>query len=193
MGTTYQTILVAGDLADIRAGISTKCVVLPVGERRWAVIPHQEDGYAETEELARHLSRPPGALTAAFQVFDSDILAALLFRAGAGIHEYLSEQAYLEPYWEEDGTEVQMDFLGRPYGLDEQPPTGPYGADPAMFAPLADGQADEPALAEALTGREPMADHRHHELLHALNLWPRPLQSTYARAASDPEAIMLPG
>lgn len=121
MGTTHPTILVAGDLSDIRAGVSTDGVVLPLGEQQWAVIPRQEGGYAETEEPARHLSRPPGVLTAALPVFDSDIPAAHLSRAGAG------------------------------------------------------------------------NEHRHHELLRALTLWPAPPQSTHVNAASDPEAIRLPG
>jgi hypothetical protein len=113
-----------------------------------------------------------GRGAAAVQVFDSDILTAGLYRGGRHYQDYLSDQAYLMQYWDDDGNEIMVDLLGRPYAESEEPPTGPYGADPAAFAPFAAGEADEPALAAVLAATEEMAEEQFHQLLHALHLTP---------------------
>ncbi|KXK63568.1 hypothetical protein AWW66_02100 [Micromonospora rosaria] len=188
MGSSYQTILAAGDLTDVRAAVTEsgqRAVVVPVGERRWAVVPAPADGgYAETEELARLLSRPAGAVAAAFDVFDSDVVVARLFRDGRGYHDYLSEQSHHEEAWDDDDNEILFDMLGRPYPPGATLPTGPYGADPAAFVPLGVAPVDEVTLEAALAGPEPLAEVQHHRILRALNLRPGPLATTYDEAVA---------
>jgi hypothetical protein len=74
------------DLVDVRAAISATqqaAVIIPVAADRWAVVPSQEDGsYVETENLAELLSLAAGSVTASFDVFDSDVMVAILFRDG---------------------------------------------------------------------------------------------------------------
>ncbi|MFG1954127.1 hypothetical protein [Micromonospora sp. NPDC048830] len=188
MGSSYQTVLATGDLADVRTAVAESgqdAVVIPVGDRRWAVVPAQDDGYAETEDLAELLSRPEGSVAASFDVFDSDYIVAKLFRGGRGYHDYLSDQAYVIELWDEDDNEILLDPLGRPYPPNATPPTGAYGADPAAFAPLGIAPIDETALSAALRGPVHMAEKQHHAILHALNLDPRPLQMSYKRAVTS--------
>ncbi|GAA2542854.1 hypothetical protein GCM10010435_08320 [Winogradskya consettensis] len=188
MGSTYQTILATGALDDVRAAVAgsgQRAVVIPVGEQRWAVVPEDENGWAPTDDLARLLSRPAGALAAAFSVFDSDVLVAGLFREGRAFHDYLNKQQLVEPDWDDDDNEIQVDHLGRIYPLDATPPSGAYGADPAVFAPFALGDLDLPAVQANLTSEQSMANSQHHELLHLLGLDPRPLQMRYADAVKS--------
>ncbi len=188
VGSSYQTILAAGDLADLRAAVSAwhqEAVIVPVAERRWAVVPVQEDGvYAETEGLAQHLSSIDGGVAASFNVFDSDVLVALLFRAGRGYHDYLSDQADLVEGWDDDDNEILYDMLGRPYLPDETPPAGPFGADPVAFVALGVGPVDKDALEAALSRPGGRAVERHHAVLHALNVDPRPLTMTFDEVAA---------
>ncbi|MFG1608431.1 hypothetical protein [Actinoplanes sp. NPDC049265] len=175
MGTSFQVVVAAGDENAVRAAVAAtgqEADVRAIGESRWAVVPAttEHEAYAETDELARHLSEPAGAVAASFQVFDSDVLLAGLYRAGRHYHDYLSDQAYLMEYWEDDGTELMVDMLGRPYGPDDEPPTGPYGADVAAFLPFAAGPVDSDAVAAALTATTEMAEDQFHQLLHALNM-----------------------
>ena len=188
MGSSYQTVLATGELADVRAAVAAsgqRAVVIPAGPARWAVVPFQENGYAETGELARLLSRPAGAVAASFNVFDSDVMAIGLYRDGRNYHDYLSDQEYVAEAWDDDGNEIQVDFLGREYPEDAEPPTGPYGADPAAFAPLAAGEVDERALAAVLTGEYLFTEEQHGELLTALSIEARPLQFTYEEAVAS--------
>jgi hypothetical protein len=180
MGSTYQTILATGELDDIRRAVDLygrPASVTAVGEGRWAVVPQDENGYAETGPLAALLSQAGHAAT--FEVHDSDVLTSIIYRDGAAVHEYLSDQANLIEVWDDDGNELMYDLLGRSYRPGETPPAGPSGADPDAFAPLAVEPFDRAALAAALAGPESMADHQHHSILHALNVTPGPLQRPY--------------
>ncbi|BCJ55031.1 hypothetical protein Asp14428_65060 [Actinoplanes sp. NBRC 14428] len=192
MGSSYQTILATGELSAVRAAVAAsgqQAMVIPVGDRRWAVVPIQVDGYAATEDLARALSRPEGSIAATFDVFDSDVIVAGVFRGGRSVHDYLSDQSYLAEAWDDDDNEILVDLLGRPYPPGTAPPDGPYGADAAAFAPLGVAPVDETALAAALRGPETMAERQHHAILHALNVTPRPLQMTYEEARRSNTAV----
>jgi hypothetical protein len=188
VGSSYQTVLASGELDEVKAGVSAsgqRAVIMPVGERRWAVVPAQEDGvYAETEGLAARLS--VGGPAASFSVFDSDVLVAMLFRGGAAYHEFLSDQSFLMEGWDDDDNEVLYDMLGRPYLPDDTPPTGSFGADAAAFAPLGIAPVDEGELGAALRRAARDAVEWHHAIVHALNFADaRPLTMTYDEAAAS--------
>jgi hypothetical protein len=182
VGTTYQTILATGDLAPLRTVAGDDPVILPVGPARWAVVPKGKDGYADTEELALRLSRTTGGYAAAFQVFDSDVLVAHIFRDGRPHHEYLSDQGFVVEMWDDDDNELLVDPLGREYRPGEEPSSGAFGADPAAFLPLGVGDIDATRLGEALRGPEMMANHQHHVILEILNLDAAPLAMDYDEA-----------
>jgi len=188
VGSSYQTILAVGELVDLRTAVDAwhqRATIIEVAERRWAVVPVQEDGvYAETEGLAQHLSLVEGGLAASFNVFDSDVLVAMLFREGTGVHEFLSNQAYLVEGWDDDDNEILYDMLGRPYPPEATPPAGPFGADPAAFVPLGVAPVDAAALGAVLGRTGIRADSQHHAILHALNLDPRPLMMTFEEATA---------
>jgi hypothetical protein len=77
VGTSFQIILATGEEAGVREAIAAsgqQADVVAIGELRWAVIPAADDGYAETDDLARLASRTEGAVAASVQVFDSDVL-----------------------------------------------------------------------------------------------------------------------
>lgn len=184
MGSSYQTILAVGELGDVQRAIDLHdrpVAITAVGERRWAIVPQGEHGYAETAPLAQLMSRAGYAAT--FEVHDSDVLTSAIYRNGAVIHEYLSNQAYLVEYWDDEGNEFLSDMLGRSYRPDETPPPGPAGADPDAFAPLGVEPLDRIALAAALNAPTFRADTLHHDILHALNLTPGPLQRTYEESS----------
>jgi hypothetical protein len=187
MGSSYQTILAVGGLGDVQRAIDrygVPVVTTSVGERRWAVVPQGEHGYANTSPLAELLSEAGYAAT--FEVFDSDVLTSAVYRNGALVHEYLSDQAYLNPFWDDEGNELWYDMLGRSYRPGETPPPGPAGADPEMFTALGVEPLDRVALAAALnTPTRGRADSRHHDILHALNLTPGPLQRTYEESSAN--------
>ncbi|WP_091672672.1 hypothetical protein [Micromonospora auratinigra] len=188
MGSSYQTVLVAAELAEVRAGVAESgqpCVIVPVAAGRWAVVPEQRDGYAETDELARLVSRAASAVAASFVVFDSDVIVAVLYRGGRSYHDYLSDQAYLMEMWDDDDNEYLVDLLGRPYPPGAEPPTGAHGADADAFAPLGVAPVDRVALAAALAGPYAMAEEQHHAMLHALRVDPRPVQFTYRAALAS--------
>jgi len=184
MGSSYQTILAVGEVDDVRRAADLygrPVAITPVGEGRWAVVPEGEHGYAETAPLAELISRRGYAAT--FEVFDSDVLTAAVYRDGGIVHEYLSDQAYLVEYWDDDGEMFLSDMLGNSYRPGETPPHGPAGADPDAFAPLGIEPLDRAALAAALNASASMADSLHHDILHALNLTPGPLQRTYEESS----------
>lgn len=189
MGSSYQTILAKGNLAHVRAAVSVSqqvAVIIPVAEGRWTVVPSQEDGiYAETEDLAELLSLAQGSLAASFDVFDSDVMVVKLFRDGHSYHEYLSDQAYLVETWDDDDNEILVDLLGRPYPAGVSPPSGAYGADPAVFAALGVAPVDEAELGIALSQSGVRAEEQHHAILHALNLDCGPLAMSFEEAAAS--------
>ncbi|SCF25631.1 hypothetical protein GA0074696_3831 [Micromonospora purpureochromogenes] len=189
MGSSYQTVLATGNLVDVRAAVSVSqqvAVIIPVAESRWAVVPLQEDGiYAEAENLAELLSLAQGSVAASFDVFDSDVMVAKLFRDGRSCHEYLSDQAYLVETWDDDDNEILFDLLGRPYPPGVSPSSGAYGADPAVFAALGVVPIDETELGVALSRSGLRAEEQHHAILHALNLNCGPLTMSFKEAEAS--------
>ncbi|MEV4662226.1 hypothetical protein AB0J85_09760 [Micromonospora echinofusca] len=187
MGTSYQTILALGGLAQIRrvlTDVDTEAYVTPVGERRWAVVPREEEesGYAEVDDLAQLITLLTREPAVAFDVFDSSVMRATVHAGGREVHRYLSDRGWVTEYWDDDDNEVLAGFDGTLYPLDAPPPPGPSGDDPAVFAPLGVGTVDIVALSAALRGEVPLddaprlfAECRHRAILDALGLDPCPL------------------
>src|SRR5689334_128293 len=99
MGSSYQTVLATGSPEHVRAAVAEsggEAAVRAVAEGRWAVVPHPQEGYADTGALARLLTRAPGTVAATFDVIDSELLVAGVFRDGRSVHDYLSEQSIVE-------------------------------------------------------------------------------------------------
>ncbi|WP_306205031.1 hypothetical protein [Actinoplanes sp. RD1] len=185
MGSSYQTVLATGELGDVRAAVTAsggEAVVRAVAAGRWAVVPRPQEGYADTAALARLLTRAPDAVAATFDVIDSDLLVAGVFRAGRSVHDYLSEQSIVEEGWDENDNEILFDGLGRTYPPGATVPSGPYGADAAVFAPLAAAPVDEAKLTAVLAATDLRGEDRHHQLLHLLAVDPAPLQMSYEEA-----------
>lgn len=187
MGTSYQTILALGGLAQIRrvlTDVDTEAYVTPVGERRWAVVPREEEesGYAEVDDLAQLITLLTREPAVTFDVFDSSVMRATVHAGGREVHRYLSDGGWVTEYWDDDDNEVLAGFDGTLHPLDAPPPPGPSGDDPAVFAPLGVGAVDIVALGAALRGEVPLddaprlfAECRHRAILDALGLDPRPL------------------
>ena len=174
MGSSYQSILAVGELANVRSAVAAsgqQAVIIPVADGRWAVLPEREnDIYAETEDLAELLSLAEGSLAVSFNVFDSIVMTARLFRGGECHHEYLSDQTFLTEVWDDDDNEMWFDMLGREYPPGATPSPGAYGADPGAFAALGVAPVDEEALGAVLNHPRLRAEERHHDMLDALNL-----------------------
>ncbi|MEE6261551.1 hypothetical protein [Plantactinospora sonchi] len=197
MGTTYQTVLATGTLDNLRHALTLlrrEAYVVPVAEGRWVVLPRgDEHGYADSDELARLLSLVPECSAASFDVHDSDVLTAVVYRGGDKAHSYLSDRSYLIEWWDDDDNECLVSLDGTVYPLDGPLPSpGPDGDDPAAFVPFGVGDVDLVRLHAALRGDVPdddpsrvRAECRHHEILAALNLDPGP--STGAFRHFEPE------
>ncbi|OKI75091.1 hypothetical protein [Micromonospora sp. CB01531] len=201
MGTSYQTVLATGELAPIRAALAEagwEAYVAPAGDRRWAVIPREEDeyGWADADAVAELVSSFTGSPAVSFDVFDSDVMRARIFVDGAEAHGYVSDRSYVSEYWDDDDNEFLAGFDGTLYPVDAPPPPGPGGADPGAFAPLGVGAVDVAALGAALRAKVPLddaprlfAERQHAAILAALNLRCRPLTAAFRH--TDPAD--LPG
>ncbi|MEU4780704.1 hypothetical protein [Micromonospora sp. NPDC023633] len=202
MGTSYQTILALGGLAEIRrvlTDVGTEAYVTEVGERRWAVVPREdeESGYAEVDDLAQLITLLTREPAVAFDVFDSSVMRASLHADGREAHRYLShrylsDRGWVTEHWDDDDTEVLAGFDGTLHPVDAPPPPGPSGDDPAVFAPLGVGPVDPVALGAALLGEVPLddaprlfAECQHRAILAALRLDPCPLTRPFRHAHLD--------
>ncbi|MFG1890824.1 hypothetical protein ACGFIR_23540 [Micromonospora sp. NPDC049051] len=197
MGTSYQTILASGGLTEIRrvlTDVGTEAYVTQVGERRWAVVPREEEdsGYAEVDDLAQLITLLTREPAVTFNVFDSDVMAATLHVDGHEAHRYLSDRGWVTEFWDDDDNEVLAGFDGTLYPLDAPPPPGPSGDDPAVFAPLGVGRVDVAALGAALRGEVPLddaprlfAECQHRAILDALGLDPCPLTRPFRHTHLD--------
>jgi hypothetical protein len=197
VGTSYQTILAVGGLAEIRAvltDVGAEAYVTEVGERRWAVVPREdeESGYAEVDDLAQLITLRTGEPAVTFDVFDSDVMTATLHVDGHAAHRYLSDRGWVTEHWDDDDNEVLAGFDGTIYPVDAPPPSGPAGADPAVFAPLGVGAVDAVDLGAALRGEVPLddaprlfAECQHRAILDALRLDPCPLTRPFRHAHLD--------
>ncbi|WP_433386580.1 hypothetical protein [Micromonospora sp. KLBMP9576] len=197
MGTSYQTILASGELAQIQTvltDVDTEAYVTAVGERRWAVVPREaeESGYAEVDDLAQLITLRTGEPAVTFDVFDSSVMTATLHVDGHEAHRFLSDRGWVTEYWDDDDNEVLAGFDGTIYPVDAPPPPGPSGDDPAVFAPLGVGAVDLVALGAALRGQVPpddaprlFAECQHRAILDALRLDPCPLTRPFRHAHLD--------
>ncbi|MBQ1073085.1 hypothetical protein KBX06_07905 [Micromonospora sp. C31] len=197
MGTSYQTILALGGLAQIRTvltDVGTEAYVTRVGERRWAVVPREEEegGYAEVDDLAQLITLRTREPAVAFDVFDSSVMRATLHVDGREAHCYLSDGGWVTEYWDDDDNEFLAGFDGTLHPVDAPPPPGPSGDDPAVFAPLGVGAVDPVALGAALRGEVPgddeprlFAECRHRAILDALRLDACPLTRPFRHAHLD--------
>lgn len=197
MGTSYQTVLASGEPAAIRAALEEarwESYLAPAGPGRWAVVPREENGYADTDVLAGFLSKRTGCPAVSFVIFDSDVMSASIFTEGREVHGYVSDRSFVDVFRDDDGTEYLAGFDGTRYPAGSTPPTGPGGADPAAFAPLGVGEVDPARLGAALRGEVPLdgaprlfAERQHWEILAALNLDPRPLTEAFRHV--DPARV----
>lgn len=190
MGSTYSTVLAVGERAAVEDAVARygeRVAIVAVDEGRWALIP---DDYDATPLAV--LASANGGLAARFWVFDSSTLVAEVYRDGAPVHVYLSEQRHVEQSYDPDAawdSESWMeDMIGRRYEFGVEPPHGPLGADAEPFVALGVEPVDRAELGRILREPDPeeTADSQHHEMLHALNLENvSPLQWDYERASNS--------
>src|SRR5262249_53123977 len=100
VGTSYQNLMVVGDLADVVGAMNdlgADAWVLPAAAvGRVAVLPREnEHNYADADELARAVSAKLRTDALSNVVFDSDVVLINVYRNGECVHEYVSEQAML--------------------------------------------------------------------------------------------------
>ncbi|WP_238016928.1 hypothetical protein KZZ52_45545 [Dactylosporangium sp. AC04546] len=164
MGSSYQTVLVVADAADIlRAGLVLDAYVVPVGPGRTVVIPKEGAAdYADADAVAAWISGHLGYDTLANDAFDSDVVVLTAFRRGRMVHRYTSHEQ--------------------------------TGADPAVLAPFGVGPVDRAELGAVLRGESDqtsggLAEAWHWSILAALNLEPAALATAFRWV--DPE--QLPG
>jgi hypothetical protein len=184
VGTSYQTLLVVAEPADVRddlAAAGHEGLVMPAGPGRTAVMPREDEWeFAHVDDLAAQLGARHGWAALANVVQDSDVVLMLAYRAGALVHEYVSDES------------MMVDDLDLP---DEPVTPGPKGADPAALASFGVGDVDLDRLGACLRGEagddadHVFAERQHWLILEALNLDPRGLTVAF-RHAGDAD---LPG
>src|SRR5438132_14259547 len=98
MGESYQTLLVVAPVQAVveqLTAMNVSSVVLPAGPGHTAVLPEEDDGYADVDAMAAALTRlvPWPALVNV--LVDSDVLVLVAYRDGQVIHTYVSDQSML--------------------------------------------------------------------------------------------------
>jgi len=183
VGTSYETMLVAAGMDEVRAviaAVGSVAALVPVEDGRTAVIPMEgQHGYAETYDLATAVSGALGCPVATFEVAHSDVLVAELFRSGEHVHEYVSDRSAFANVYEDSDGEFKQELDGVVYPADVRLPVTPVGDDPTVFAPFAVGQPDLVGLATALSTKQLFAERQHWDILAALNLDPGGLTVAY--------------
>lgn len=201
MGTSYQTLLVAADLARTRsvlAAAGAEAWLVPAGPDRMAVLPREGDhDYVNTPELAKTVSSA-GCPAVSNEVHDSDVVTMQAFRDGQSVHRYVSDQSMLVDWFIDDDGSTRFRIDDVEYPADAPDPQGPLGADPLALAPFGVDPVDLERLGAALRGefegRGPVfAEFQHRLILAAMNLDPRGLTTAYrwARAGDLPGAVHL--
>jgi len=197
MGSSYQTMLVVGDLPAVRAALVQAGIdglVMPAGPDRVAVMPREGDyDYADTRTIAQMISGRYGFATLSNRVYDSEVVYLDAYRDGHLWHAYLSDQSILVEWFLDDDGNPKFRFDGIEHPPEGPAPTGALGADPNALAPYGVGNIDLDRLAAALRGPDEdeylMAEHQHWLILEALNLDPRGLTTAYRHTGS----VTLPG
>ncbi|MFB9414695.1 hypothetical protein [Dactylosporangium matsuzakiense] len=192
MGTSYQNVLVLGELADVVRALTDlggDAWLLPAGPGRVAVLPRENAyGYADADAHARLLSAKLGTLAASNSVVDSDVVFIELYRNGEHFHSYVSEQEFLVDWFIDGAGAPRYRLGGVEYPADAPYPKGPGGADPAVFAPFGVGPVDLDRLGVALRGEGGdafLAEDLDHSIMEALHLDPAGLRTAFRWAAEE--------
>jgi hypothetical protein len=186
MGTSYQGLLVVGDLETVAEALAEggvtayvataatgRIAVIPKGDPRWNVV--------DLTPIAVLLSGPLGLPVLAHDMYDSDRLALWIFQRGVITHEYISDMASVGNV-DETGEGFTRTVDGVTYGLnDSNAPRGPRGADPDKLAPFGVGTIDKARLGALLVSAADwvFANELHAAIAEALNLDPNPLMVAY--------------
>ncbi|HEV2635367.1 MAG TPA: hypothetical protein VGX23_09495 [Actinocrinis sp.] len=199
MGSSYETVLVAADIEVVCQALEAldqEAVVSVVATQRTAVVPGRGD--YDAPELAQGLSSALNAAAVSWEVYDSDVITAVVFAGGEATHRYVSEQAAtIEVIEDVDGRfKARIDGVLHP--VDTAPiPHGPTGAHPEPFLPFGSDHMDVEKLEWALRGGPHkagtpwlFAEWQHGLIIEALGLTPHPLTLGFdqACAADIPEA-----
>ncbi len=149
MGTSYQTLLLIGEQADLRAplvDLDADGWLVPVGPQRVALLPREGDrGYADVHSMAHLLGARLEGPVLTNEVSTSDRIVMGVFEQGRLIHEYVA---------------------------DRSDPASAVGADPAAFVPFGVGQVDPHRLGAALRGEFEGGNQPPAEFQHWLRRWP---------------------
>jgi hypothetical protein len=194
VGTSYQTVVVIGEVARVRDVLGAAGVdglVMPAGVGRTAVMPREGRlDYVDPARIAELVSGRAGFAALSNEVVDSDVVMMRAFRDGRLTHEYVSDQAMLVDWFIDDHDMTKYRLDGIEYSADVPFPQGPRGADPSALAPFGVEPIDLERLGAALRGefdgRRPVfAEFQHRLILKAMNLDPGGLTTGYRWARGD--------
>jgi hypothetical protein len=204
VGTSYETLLVAAEFEATLAAVretSRAALVVPVAASRVAVVPRENaSGVANLHSLAVRLSATLHRPVLATYVFDSDVVQCVVYRDGASVHRYVSDQAMLVQWFEDDDGQFKPMIDGVVYPADHVLPSGALGAEPDAFVPFAVQPADPDRIGAALRGEVDhsdlpflMAERQHREILAALGLPTAPLADGYRHLdpTDFPDAVVV--
>ncbi|MEV4278881.1 hypothetical protein [Actinoplanes xinjiangensis] len=206
MGTSYQTILVAAEFAaTVQAvqGTGARAIVVPVAAERVAVIPEEGDwDVADLGPLAEDLSAALSRPVLATYVVDSDFVDCHVYRGGAPVHRYVSDQSMLVEWFEGDDGVIRPGIGGVAFPPGHALPEGALGADADAFAPFATAEPDLARIGAALRGqvapdrdriRRQFAEAQHTAIIAALGLPPQALTVAYRHTdpAYFPGAVLV--
>lgn len=202
MGTSYQNLMVVGDLADVVGALTdlgADAWALPAASGRVAVLPREDAyGYADADGLAGSVSAKLRTTAMSNVVFDSDVVFVNIYRNGNLVHEYVSEREMLVDWFIDENDEPGFRLGGVEYPADAEYPKGPGGADPQLFAPLGVGTTDLDRLGATLRGdfgtdARVFAEFQHRLIITALNLDPAGLTTAFrwARPEDLPGAVRV--
>ncbi|MEV6925638.1 hypothetical protein AB0M46_14215 [Dactylosporangium sp. NPDC051485] len=202
MGTSYQNLMVVGDLADVvgaLADLGADAWVLPAASGRAAVLPREgPHNHADADGLARAISATLHTAAMSNVVFDSDVVLINIYRNGNRVHEYVSEREMLVDWFIDENDEPKFRLGGVEYPADAEYPKGPGGANPQIFAPLGVGPMDLDRLGATLRGDfgtdgQVFAEFQHRLIMKALNLDPTGLTTAFrwARPEDLPGAVRV--
>jgi hypothetical protein len=199
MGTSYQTLLVVADLADVHAalvGPGADGLVMPAGPGRTAVMPREGAwDVADVAKLAAQLGSAHGWPIMTNMLHDSDVVLLGVYHQGRLVHDYISDQTMLVDWFIDDDDVTKFRIGDVEYPAGAPVPTGPAGADPVIFAPFGVGDVDADQLGRYLRGEtgEPklFAERQHELILEALHLDPRGLTIGFRHTGAT--GLVLPG
>ncbi|MEU4477651.1 hypothetical protein AB0F68_06200 [Micromonospora sp. NPDC023966] len=202
MGTSYQNLLVIGELADVRGKVIAAGMngwLVPAGPNRVVLLPREgEWDVADVDPLAKQLSADSDASVVTNEVVDSDAVVMTVYQEGRPVHRYVSDQSIFVDWFIDDEGDTKFRVNGVAYPADADCPTGPSGADPRVLAPFGAGPVDLERLGAILQGELNetgwrLAEQQHWAIAEALNLDPRALTAAFrwARHEDLPLAVRV--